>query len=98
AVRRITEELNFARNEVARRYLNGDIDRAGAERLMARYWLSTPEAAAKTVRFIDTYRSYVINYNLGRELVERWVDVHGGGTPEGRWNAYASLLRSPASP
>lgn len=33
----------------------------GAEAAMARYWLSTPEAAAKTVRFIDTYRSYVID-------------------------------------
>ncbi len=98
AVRRIIEGLNFARNEVARRYLDGEIDRAAAERLMARYWLSTPDAAAKTVRFIDTYRSYVINYNLGRELVERWVDTHGGDAPDGRWQAYASLLRSPASP
>ena len=36
AVRRINEQLNYARNEVARRYLNGEIDRAAAELAMAR--------------------------------------------------------------
>ena len=45
---------------------------------MQRYWLSSPEAAAKTVRFIDTYRSYVINYNLGRDMVADWVARTGG--------------------
>jgi hypothetical protein len=94
AVRRINERLNFARNSVARRYLDGEIDRTQAERLMARYWLSTPDAAAKTVRFIDDYRSYVINYNLGRDLVQAWVARHGT-TPAERWQAYEALLRSP---
>jgi hypothetical protein len=94
SVRRINERLNFARNAVARRYLDGEIDRAQAERLMARYWLSTTEAAAKTVRFIDDYRSYVINYNLGRDLVQEWVARHGS-TPDERWTAYEALLRSP---
>lgn len=94
AVRRVNERLNFARNEVARRYLDGAIDRAEAERLMARYWLSTPDAAAKTVRFIDTYRSYVINYNYGRGLVQEWVDARGTDAAS-RWAAYLSLLRAP---
>lgn len=96
-VRRINERLNYARNEVARRYLGGQLDRAGAEAAMARYWLSTPEAAAKTVRFIDTYRSYVINYNLGRDLVQQWVERNGGGDAAGRWKAYEALLRAPAA-
>ena len=96
-VRRINERLNYARNEVARRYLGGQLDRAGAEAAMARYWLSTPEAAAKTVRFIDTYRSYVINYNLGRDLVQQWVERNGGGDPATRWTAYEALLRAPAA-
>ena len=96
-VRRINERLNYARNEVARRYLAGQLDRAGAEAAMARYWLSTPEAAAKTVRFIDTYRSYVINYNLGRDLVQQWVERNGGTDALTRWKAYEALLRAPAA-
>lgn len=96
-VSRINERLNYARNEVARRYLGGQLDRAGAEAAMARYWLGTPEAAAKTVRFIDAYRSYVINYNYGRDRVQQWVEARAGADPDGRWKAYEALLRAPAS-
>lgn len=95
-VRVIIESLNYARNDVARRYLAGTLDRAAAEAAMARFWLSTPEAAAKTVRFIDTYRSYVINYNFGRDRVEQWVTRHSGADPAARWSAYEALLRAPA--
>jgi hypothetical protein len=95
-VRRINERLNYARNEVTRRYLAGTLDRAGAEAAMARYWLSSSEQAAKTVRFIDTYRSYVINYNFGRDLVQEWIERNGGTSAESRWAAYEALLRAPA--
>ena len=98
AVRAVMEQLNYARNEVARRYLGGAIDSAGAVALMERWWLQTPDRAAKTLRFIDDYRSYVINYNLGRDLVARWVERVGGGSADGRWRAFASLLSSPRLP
>jgi hypothetical protein len=98
AVRRIVERLNYARNEVARRYLDGAVDSAGARKAMQRYWLSSPEAAAKTVRFIDTYRSYVINYNLGRDMVADWVDRTGGRAEDARWQAFRALLSGPHLP
>ncbi len=98
AVRQVVERLNYARNEVARRYLDGDLDSAGARTAMQRYWLSSPEAAAKTVRFIDTYRSYVINYNLGRDLVAAWVGRIGGDSEAGRWTAFRALLSAPHLP
>jgi hypothetical protein len=94
-VREVMQRLNFARNEVARRYLNGALDSAGAVAAMQRYWLQSPEAAAKTLRFIDTYRSYVINYNLGRSLVERAVEQAGGDSADARWNAFTTLLSTP---
>jgi hypothetical protein len=65
---------------------------------MQRYWLITPEAAAKTLRFIDTYRSYVINYNLGRDLVAAWVERTGGKDTDARWNAFRGLLSAPRLP
>ncbi|HEX3276113.1 MAG TPA: hypothetical protein VHR43_14750, partial [Gemmatimonadales bacterium] len=98
AVRAVVERLNYARNEVARRYLDGAVDSAGARALMQRFWLSSPAAAAKTVRFIDTYRSYVINYNLGRDLVAGWVGRTGGASESGRWAAFRSLLSGPHLP
>ena len=98
AVRQVIEGLNYARNEVARRYLDGRLDAAGARAMMQRYWLIRPEAAAKTLRFIDTYRSYVINYNLGRDLVAAWVARTGGDDPDARWNAFRALLSAPHLP
>jgi hypothetical protein len=98
AVRQVVERLNFARNEVARRYLDGELDAQAAQRMMQRYWLITPEAAAKTLRFIDTYRSYVINYNLGRDLVEGWITRTAGNSQTSRWSAFRSLLSAPHLP
>jgi hypothetical protein len=97
-VRAVVERLNYARNEAARRYLDGAVDSAGARALMQRFWLSSPEAAAKTIRFIDSYRSYVINYNLGRDLVAAWVARTGGDSEAGRWAAFRALLSAPHLP
>jgi hypothetical protein len=98
AVRQVNEQLNYARNEVARRYLDGQLGRSEAQAAMSRYWLIAPDAAAKQLRFIDTYRSYVINYNLGRDLVSGWVQRHGGNDSAGRWRTFAALLSSPRLP
>jgi hypothetical protein len=95
SVRRIVEDLNYARNEVARRYLDGQLTRAQAVAAMRRYWLIAPDAAAKQLRFIDTYGSYVINYNLGRDLVAEWVQREGGDSRARRWHVFGSLLSSP---
>ena len=33
-----------------------------------------PASAEQRTRFFDTYRSYVINYNLGKDLVKQYVE------------------------
>jgi hypothetical protein len=98
AVRTLNEELNYARNEVARGYLDGELTKAAAVKAMSRYWLTAPDNAAKQLRFIDTYRSYVINYNLGRDLVADWVQRVAGDSAEERWRAFGALLSSPRLP
>ena len=98
AVRIVNEELNYARNEVARGYLNGDLTNADAVKAMGRYWLIAPDNAAKQLRFIDTYRSYVINYNLGRDLVAGWIERNAGDSAARRWRLFGDLLSSPRLP
>jgi hypothetical protein len=97
-VRVVMERMNYARNEVARSYLDSLISADSASTLIQRWWLQSPEAAAKTLRFIDTYRSYVINYNLGRDMVAAYIERTGGSSPAQRWATFQELLASPRLP
>lgn len=92
--------LAFADNEAARGYLDGHLDRSEAEAYLVRYSLRTEAQAAQRLRFIDTYRSYVINYNLGEQLVRGWVEGQGGtvGNSARRWAVFVDLISSPRLP
>ena len=96
----LTEKLDYVQNEIARGYLNGDLDREQAEEKFVRLRLFTPERAAQRVRFIDQYRAYVINYNLGKDLVKEYIESRGGTSdnPEKRWEEFEALLSSPRLP
>jgi hypothetical protein len=99
-VQELVRELSYAGNEAARRYLNGEIDGARAAEWLVTYALMTPQAAEQRVRFFDTYRSYVINYNLGQDLVREYVERATGAnaTEAQRWAVFAALLSSPRLP
>jgi hypothetical protein len=92
--------LAFADNEAARGYLDGRLNRARAENFLVKYSLRTEGQAAQRLRFIDTYRSYVINYNLGEQLVRKWVERQGGtvADPAQRWELFLDLISSPRLP
>jgi hypothetical protein len=45
---------------------------------------------------MDQYRSYVINYNLGKDLVKRHVETSAGAA--NRWPEFVKLLSSPKLP
>ncbi|HZO20696.1 MAG TPA: hypothetical protein VFB46_17030 [Gemmatimonadaceae bacterium] len=96
AVQELMRELTYAGNEAARRYLNGEITAAQAAEWLVRYALSSPERARQRVRFFDTYRSYVINYNLGQDLVKAYVER--GATRGERWRRFGELLSTPRLP
>ncbi len=92
--------LAFADNEAARGYLDGHLDRAQAEAFLVEYSLRSAAQAAQRLRFIDTYRSYVINYNLGEQLVREWIEGQGGTVtdPARRWAVFVDLISSPRLP
>ena len=100
AVLSLVDRLSYAGNEAARRYLNGQIDRAAAAQWLERYGLYSPPRAQQRVRFIDQYRSYVINYNLGKDMVARYVEAESGGGSDTarRWDVFTRLLSSPRLP
>ena len=82
----LVDRLSYAGNEAARRYLNGEIDARAAADWLEKYGLYSRPRAEQRVRFIDQYRSYVINYNLGKDMVAAHVEARGG-TPDNRGEA-----------
>ena len=102
----LLELLSYAGNEAARDYLNGDIDREQAVRWLVDYALASPERARQRVDFFDTYRSYVINYNLGKDLVKDYVErepsADGQASEQAvqslRWQRFERMLSSPMLP
>ena len=99
-VRELAEKLSYAGNEAARRYLNREINAKGAADWLVEYALMTRARAEQQVRFIAQYRSYVINYNLGKDMVRRFIEAKGGTAdqPKKRWEQFERLLSSPRLP
>jgi hypothetical protein len=94
-VLKLVGKLSYAGNEAARKYLNGEINADSAAKYLTAYALMEPERARQRVKFIDTYRSYVINYNYGRDLVATYVEQ---GDASQRWQRFKDLLSSPRLP
>lgn len=94
SVQEMTKALGYAANEAARRLINGEIDDAAAAAWLQKYALMDEKRAQQRVKFIRRYRSYVINYNVGEDLVRSYIEKQ----PEARWKTFADLLSSPRLP
>ncbi|NNF61534.1 MAG: hypothetical protein HKO55_01400 [Gammaproteobacteria bacterium] len=92
----LVSRLNYAGNEAARRYLDGDIDAAAAVQWLQDYALMSQERAEQRLKFIEKYRAYVINYNLGKDIVREYVEGAGRGL-ETRWAAFEKVISTPVS-
>lgn len=90
----LLDQLDYAGNEAARDYLNGDISREAAIQWLVDYTLTSPDRARQRTDFFDTYRSYVINYNLGKDLVRAYIE-RDTSDPAERWRRFEKLLSSP---
>lgn len=87
-------KLNYVRNDVARGLLSGAMTEEEAMRWLQEYGLYNLETAKKSISFIRTQRSYVINYNHGMEVVAQYVESMGGMDIAQRWKVFEHLLSS----
>jgi hypothetical protein len=97
-VQDLMKKLSYAVNEAARRLINGEIDQNAAQQWLEKYAVLEPPRAQRQMEFIKRYRSYVINYNLGEDMVRRYIEKRSGTDPEKRWSGFAKLLSSPRLP
>lgn len=91
-------ELVGAGLTIDAQYLDGEITRTTAVRLLQEYQLSTERRAEQALKFADAYRSYVINYSGGEALVSAYVDRVAGNDVDKRWAAYEGIMTRPTLP
>ncbi len=96
----LVDELSYAGNEAARNYLNGDWNKDKSVEWLQKYELMSKERAEKRLSFIDKYRSYVINYNLGKDIVKNYIEKNGGtkDNPQKRWEIFERIISTPQTP
>lgn len=96
----IQKSFSYAGNEAARNYLDEKWNREQTVEWLQKNSLRTKESADKYVSFIETYRSYVINYNLGYDIVKNYIESNGGTIDnlKKRWELFEYLLSTPQTP
>lgn len=92
-----TRKLQGARLTIGQMYLDGEIDRQRTLELMAHYQATTPQGAEQVVSFIDKYRTYIVNYVLGEDVVCKRLDAAGANS-EAAWQLMYKLLSEPTLP
>jgi hypothetical protein len=96
-LREAMKALSGARMMIAQLYLDGKIDRETAIGLTQKYGLVSRARAEQSVRFTEAYRSYVINYGLGQDMVAARVEG-AGPDQEARWRRMEAVLTEPTLP
>lgn len=97
---KLTDELSYAGNEAAKNFLDGKWTKAETVKWLEKYCLMMPDRAEQRLKFISFYRSYVINYDLGQDIIKNYIEKHGGtaDNPEKRWELFEYLLTTPQTP
>ena len=64
---------------------------------MMKYQLKTRQRALQNLSFSKKYQSYVINYNLGQDIVKNYVErkMSGSEDVEMKWKIFEDLLSKP---
>lgn len=88
---KLKRRLSHSQVATAQLYLDGEITREEAIEQRRRYGLTSRKRAEQSVRFIEQYRSYVLNYSLGRDVVRNFIEGQGDDL-ESRWHAFERML------
>ncbi|ABQ67877.1 hypothetical protein Swit_1514 [Rhizorhabdus wittichii RW1] len=93
----LLHQLAGARMTIAAMYLDGKVDRAAALDLIQTYQLVSRKRAEQSLSFTEQYRSYVINYGLGQDMVAADLD-RAGRDPAARWKRMEAIISQPTLP
>lgn len=90
--------IGLATIVAARAFLDGAADETQTRLRMQTTALASEARAAQRVSFFRSYRSYIVNYALGEQLVADYVAARAGDDVTQRWRVFEDLLSSPRLP
>lgn len=93
-IQELRNQLAVAEIAIAREYINRSLSAEEAMKALRRYKQYTEEEAAQRIIFFDDYRSYVINFSIGEQLVKAHIDEAGADKDE-QWTLFYDLLSTP---
>ncbi|WP_100915386.1 hypothetical protein [Pseudoalteromonas spongiae] len=95
-VQALMQKLSYADNMVAKRLLDGEISEQHAIELLVKYTLVSKARATQRLGFIKANRAYVLNYNLGQDIVKAYIEKHANMQDKSSvWQVFADLLANP---
>lgn len=99
-IQKLISKLDYAGNDAARMFLDGEFNEEQTIDYLINYNLMTEERAKQRLNFIKKYRAYVINYNVGLDMVRDFITANGGTdeNPKKRWLIFEDLIRNPYLP
>jgi len=99
-VQRLTKKLGGVSTEVGRQYLDRRMSELEARAWLMEFGLYTATRAAQEISFYDRYRSYIVNYYWGEDLVRRYFEKKTGcdDDAERRWKLLTELFTVPRTP
>ena len=91
----LVDRLHAVELDVARRYLDGELEFARAAAVLEHDALM-PSADA-TLKFLNEYRSFAVTYTRGRDMAAAAVETRSDSSADAaaRWRAYLDLIASP---
>lgn len=96
----LVTKLDYSGNEAARKFLDGKFTKEQSVNWLMNYSLMPKDRAEQRLKFIEKYRTYVINYNLGQDIIKNYIISHGGidENPQLRWELFTKIISTPQTP
>ena len=96
----IQNKLDGSSVLAAEKYLNEDWTKEETVAWLQKYQLMTKDRAEKYLSFIETYRSYVVTYDMGEILINDYMEGNGGTEDNlaRKWELFNQLISTPQTP
>jgi hypothetical protein len=91
-INNIRKKIDFLDNFCAKAYLDGTMSKEEIAMIYAKYYLSSISAGFGLLSFIDIYRSYIINYNLGEQAIRDHIDPDNTLSKQERWERFEEAM------